>query len=182
MGRETYVMYEINIKRLALVLADDRELVFPEALSNGRANYVIFENLVRHFTGLVKTKGSDHKDEDGKNYEQKAYEDPELYPRSSDLFRFSASNTFGANNQGPKIKALLEAGEYDAALEICKKTGYDKNDFYIFTNSGSYKPTIPFRYFIVPKTDLLNFLDSEDPRMVSRSHLISLIKSKVVLV
>ncbi|MFY8026330.1 MAG: hypothetical protein ACOVMF_00150 [Aquiluna sp.] len=182
MNREIYVMYEINIKRLALVLADDRELVFPEALSNGRANYVIFESLVRHFTGLTKTKGSDHRDGSGKNYEQKAYEDPQLFPDSEDLFRFSASSTFGANNQGPKIKTLLEEGNYDAALEICKKTGYDKNDYYVFTNSASYKSSIPFRYFIVPKGDLLEFLDSEDPRMVSRSHLLGLIKSKVVLV
>lgn len=182
MGLNPYVMYEINIEKLALVLSNQTELIFPEALSNGRANYILFESLIRHFTGLSKAQVSDHVDSNGKRYEQKAYEDPELYPRSKDLFRFSASSTFGANNNGPKIKKLLETGNYQEALAICMKTGYDKNDFYIFTNSAGYSTEIPLRYFIVPKSSLIKMLDLKDPRLVSKSRLFRLIQSKVVLV
>lgn len=182
LGKELYTLYEIKIEKLALILGNGTEKIFPDALASGRANYMLFEALVRDFAGLQKTTSSDHKDSDGKTYEQKAYEDPELYPKSKDLFRCSSSSTFGANNDGPKVKALLEAGNYSGALELCKVKGFNKNDFYIFTNSGSYKTDVPFRYFIIPKDELVANLDSEDPRMISKTRLFSMIKSKVVLV
>ena len=175
-------MYEIRVARLALVLGDGSEKVFPEALASGRANYMLFEALVRDFSGLERTTSSDHKDAEGRTYEQKAYEDPELYPKSKDLFRCSSSSTFGANNDGPKVKKFLENNDYASALELCKVKGYNKNDFYIFTNSGSFRPEIPFRYFIIPKEDLIAELDSEDPRMISKTKLFNMVKSKVVLV
>jgi hypothetical protein len=181
-GNSLFTMYEINVDRLALVLADGSEKVFPEALASGRANYMLFEALVREFAGLEKTTGSDHKDAQGKTYEQKAYEDPDLYPNSKDLFRCSSSSTFGANNDGPKVKKLLENNDYEGALELCKAKGYNKNNFYIFTNSGSFRTEIPFRYFIIPKETVVSELDSEDPRMISKSKLFSMIQSKVVLV
>ena len=182
MGNALFTMYEIHVDRLALVLADGSERVFPDALASGRANYMLFEALVRDFAGLEKTTGSDHKDSKGYTYEQKAYEDPELYPKSKDLFRCSSSSTFGANNDGPKIKKFLENNDYASALEICKVKGYDKNDFYVFTNSGSFRTEIPFRYFIVPKDDLVSQLNSEDPRLISKAKLFNMIQSKVVLV
>ncbi len=182
MGNALFTMYEIRIDRLALVLADGTERVFPAALSSGRANYMLFEALVRDFTGLEAMTGSDHKDALGRTYEQKAYEDPELYPRSSDLFRCRSSSTFGANNDGPKVKRFLENNDYEAALELCKVKGYDKNDFYVFTNSGKFSAEIPFRYFIIPKEELVAQLDSEDPRMISKTKLFNMIQSKVVLV
>lgn len=182
MGRDLYTMYEIKIDRLALILGDGSERVFPEALASGRANYMLFEALVRDFSGLVKTAGSDHKDSLDRTYEQKAYEDPEAYPKSNDNFRCSSSSTFAANNHGPKVKKFLELGDYDAALKVCKETGYDKNDFYVFTNSGSFVASVPFRYFIIPKDDVVANLDSEDPRLISRSKLLSMVKSKVVLI
>lgn len=175
-------MYEIHIERLALVLADGSEKVFPEALASGRANYMIFEQLVREFAGLQRTTNSDHADVLGKTYEQKAYEDPVLYPKSKDLFRCSSSSTFGANNDGPLIRKFLKDNDYASALALCKHKGYDKNDFYIFTNSGSFKTSIPFRYFIVPKSTVVAELDLEDPRLISRAKLLSMIQSKVVLV
>lgn len=182
MNRTPFVMYEIGIAKLALHLTDGSEKVFPDALASGRANYMLFEALVRDFADLTKTTGSDHKDSDNKIYEQKAYEDPELYPRAKDLFRCSSSSTFGANNNGPIVKRMLLEGDYAGALELCKITGYSKNDFYVFTNSGSFKPDVPFRYFIIPSSTVVANLDSEDPRLISKNNLLGMIKSKVVLV
>ena len=176
---ETYTLYEMELDRLVLNTKSGREFVFPEALSNGRANYIIFESLIRNITGLVKTSGSDHKDELGKKYEQKSYEDPDLYPKSEDLFRCSSSSTFSANNHGPKVDAYIEKGEYEKALELCKSTGYNKNDFYIFTNTGRYAPSVPFRFFIVEKKVLLENLDLKDPRLVSKTVLFNMLKSKI---
>lgn len=182
MGSELFTMYEINIDRLALVLADGSEKVFPEALASGRANYILFEELVREFAHLEKAKVSDHKDSTGRTYEQKAYEDPELYPKSKDLFRCSSSSTFSANNDGPKIKKFLEDDDYASALELCKIKGYNKNDFYVFTNSGNFKVSVPFRYFIIPKETLISELDEKDPRLISKTTLFKMIKAKVVLI
>lgn len=182
MYNKTFTLYQIKVDNLALKLGDGSELLFPSALSNGRVNYVLFEELVRHYAGLTKVTKSDHKDAAGKKYEQKSYKDAAAYPNSADLFQCAASNTFGANNNGPKIKKLLASGNYDSALEICKQTGYDHNDYYIFTNSGGFKPGMTFEYFIVPTETLLKHLDSEDPRVVSRSTMLGLIKSKVKIV
>jgi hypothetical protein len=182
-GNALFTMYEVNIDRLALVLADGSERALPDALSNGRVNYLLFESLVRDFVGLKKNStGSDHEDSSGRTYEQKSYEDPELHPRSKDLFHCSSSSTFGPNNDGPKVKHFLADNDYSAALEVCKVKGYNKNDFYIFTNSGRFRPAIPFRYFIIPKEALLENLDLEDPRLISKTKLFDMIQSKVVLV
>lgn len=181
MNIEEYTMYEMELDRLVLKTKSGKEFVFPEALSNGRANYIIFESLIRSITGLQKTSGSDHQDNLGRKYEQKSYEDPELYPTSKDLFRCSSSSTFSANNHGPKVDAFVDAGEYAKALEVCMKTGYNKNDFYIFTNTGGYEPRVPFRFFLLDKEKLLSNLDSKDPRLVSKTVLFGMLKSKVVI-
>ena len=181
-GNKPYVLYEINIKSLSLILGDGSSREQTKALASGRSNYIIFEELVREFADLYPTSGSDHKDSANRTYEQKAFEDESLHPKSKDLFRCSASSTFAANNNGPKIKKLLEANDYSGALEICKITGYNKNDFYVFTNSGSYSTTVPFKYFILPKHEVMKHLDKKDPRIISRSTLLGLLKSKVVLV
>jgi hypothetical protein len=178
---KTHTLYEIGVKRLVLQLSNGTDLAFDQALANGRANYVIFEELIRNFTGLLQTTGSDHKDSGGKKFEQKSYPDAELYPNSPDLFRISSSSTFGANNHGPKVKAFLENDDYESALELCKTTGYNKNDFYIFTNTGGFKPESTLRYIILPKDEVLEHLDSEDPRMISRYTVLGLAKSKVVI-
>jgi len=170
-------MYEAGVESLTLRLADGNEYQFPEMLSNGRANYILFEELVRNLTGLSKTKQSDHIADDGTTYEQKAYSDQSLYPTDkSDLFQTSASSTFGANNNGPIIKRLLENGQYQEALEICKATGYSKNDFYIYTNTKNYKIESLFRYFVLPTKRILELIDSDDPRLISRSVLLAQIK------
>lgn len=125
--------------------------------------------------------GSDHKDAQGNTYEQKSYDDPQLYPQSEDKFRCSASSTHPANNDGPVIKRMLESGDYASALDLCKRTGYDKNDFYVFTNTGHFKPIIPLRFFIIPTDKLLKVLDLEDPRLVSKSVLLGMLQTKIVL-
>jgi hypothetical protein len=179
---ESLVLYSISVKNLGLTLGNDSVELFPNALANGRANYLIFEELVRRYANLKPAKGSDHQDDKGRKYEQKSYQDQSLYPRSADLFRCSASSTFAANNNGPKIKAFLSDGDYESALALCKSTGYDKNSFYIFTNSGGFKPDSDFKYFILPTSTLLSHIDSKDPRMVSRAGLLSLIESEVKII
>lgn len=173
---EPFVMYEIEIEKLSLVLKDGREFIFPEALANGRANYIIFENLVRNLALLYKTTGSDHQDDLKRQYEQKAYLDPVSDPEGKeDIFRCSSSNTFGANRYGKQIKAMLDDGDYDSAYELVCLEGYTKNDFYVFTNTSGYVVDHPFRFFIVPTVEVLRHLDAKDPRMISRSALLSLL-------
>ena len=176
---EMKTLYEVGIDRLALVLDDGTEKVFPEALSNGRANYILFEYLVRDLAGISKTTVSDHKGDDGARYEQKAFPDFDLYPNAPDLFRISASSTFGANNNGPKIKRFLEEGDYASALEICQATGYRKNDFYVLTNTSNFEPHVPFRYVILPTSELVANLDPSDPRLISRTWVLNQITKTV---
>jgi hypothetical protein len=174
---EPFVLYKCNILSLKLQISGNREFEFPETLSNGRANYILFEELVRNLTGLVKTRQSDHLAENGSTFEQKAFFDSERYP-AKDLFQTSASNTFGANNNGPRIKQLLRDGKYSEALQICKTTGYDKNEFYIYTNTRDFKVDSMFKYFIIPTSVVLESLDKQDPRLVSRDQLLLKIKSE----
>lgn len=178
----TYVMFEVEIESLVLNLKSGKSFQFPEMLSNGRANYILFEQLIRKLTGLTKTSKSDHTAADGTCYEQKAYSDTTLYPSSDDdFFHTSASSTFGPNNNGPKIKAFLEKGDYASALKICKETGYDHNEFYIYTNTRGFSPSVPLRFFIVPTADVLANLSKEDPREISRKILLAKITSTVAI-
>lgn len=171
-----FIMYEVEIEKLSLTLKDGREFIFPEALSNGRANYVLFESLVRNLSILYKTAQSDHVDERMRKYEQKAYFDPVADPEGKeDLFRCSSSNTFGANRYGKEIKAMLDAGNYDDAYKLVCKHGYTKNDFYLFTNTAGYVVDYPFRFFILPTREVLRHLDQDDPRMISRTSLLNLL-------
>ena len=112
----------------------------------------------------------------------KSYRDPELWPtRASDQFHTSASSTFGPNNHGPRIKRLLDAGDYAQALEICRLSGFDKNDFYIYTNTSGYAASIPFRYFVIPTETVLATLSRTDPRRISRTALLAMCTSTVRL-
>jgi hypothetical protein len=177
---ETYTLYEVKIESLKLTLQNGKQFEFPDTLANGRANYILFEELIRALTGLKKATGSDHVGPDGSLYEQKAFKDLELFPgNENDLFQTSASNTFGANNNGPKIKKFLESNNYESALEICMETGYRKNQFYIYTNTKSYKTSVPLKYFVVPTIDVLASLSSSDPRLISRNSLLKKIKRKL---
>lgn len=175
---EEGVLYEVAIDSLTLKLQSGKEFDFPDTLANGRANYILFEELVRALTGLKKTHHSDHTSESGLKYEQKAFHDDELYPGPKyDLFQTSASSTFGANNDGPVIAKYLANSEYEKALELCKQTGYDKNDYYIYTNTRGYSPRVPLKYVILSKSRVLDNLSLKDPRLISRKTILETIKS-----
>jgi hypothetical protein len=179
---EPYSLYEVQIESLVLTLKNGSKYEFPDTLANGRSNYILFEELVRALTGLTKTAGSDHTALDGTKYEQKAFKDTILYPgEKNDLFQTSASSTFGANNNGPRIKRLLETNDYESALKICRVTGYDHNDFYIYTNTKGFKPTVSMKYFVVPTIDVISNLNPSDPRQISRKKLLAKIKKSVQL-
>lgn len=180
---KTQILYEVGIEKQVLILKDGTEKNYPETLANGRANYIVFEWLIRDLVGLTKTTGSDSKDSLGRKYEQKAYKDPELHPNDDDLFRVSSSSTFGANNHGPRVKRLVEAGKYEEAFAIVNETGYAKNDYYILTNTGGYNPSIPLRFVILEKELLVANLDAVDPRLISKDIVLNqIVKSKVVLI
>ena len=179
-------IYEVRVTDLVLAIAppiSESNLEktfwdFSETLENGRANYILFESLVRRIAGLHKTTGSDHVDVNGKIYEQKSYKDPELHPGDKDHFQVSSSNTFGANNLGPTVKKLVDSGKYDEAFEIVNEHGYAKNDFYIVTNTGGFKPSIPLRFMVLKTEDLLKCLDEVDPRLAIKSKVLSLAVNK----
>jgi len=173
-----FVMYETKIKDFTLNLEDGRSFWFPETLSNGRSSYIAFEWLVRELAELYKAKTTknDHVDNVERLYEQKAYLDPSVDPKNThDRFEVCPSSAQGMNNVGPTIKALLDDGDYHTAYEICVESGYGLNDFYVFTNTRQFDVSVPFRFFIVPTETLLEHLDKEDPRYISRSTLLSLI-------
>lgn len=177
--RERFVLYETGIKGLALELDNEVSIPMNEALQNGRANYVLFQSLAARCTGL--SQGSEGASSDlSEGHEVKAYSDHELHPENKfDLFQTSASSTFGANNNGPKINRMIKEGDYNSALKICVETGYQKNVAYIYTNTRAYVPTVPFRYMIIPTEDVLKLLSKEDPRKISRSALLAKIKKIV---
>ena len=180
---KTQVLYEVGIEKQVLILRDGSERNYPETLSNGRANYIVFEWLIRDLAGLTKTTGSDSKDSMGRTYEQKAYKDPELHPNDDDLFRVSSSSTFGANNYGPLVNRLVKTGNYAEAFDIVNQTGYSKNDFYILTNTGGFTPSIPLRFVILEKELLVSNLDKFDPRLISKNVILNnIIKTKIVLI
>lgn len=173
LARRSWVLYELHLSALLLQTSEGQALDFTGALSNGRANYILFQSLAGRCTGLaVGTEGAGSDLAEG--HEVKAYPDPTLFPGSRhDLFHTAASSTFGPNNRGKEVNALVARGDYAAALEICRITGYDKNEAYIYTNTARFSPQVPFRYLIVPTADVLTLLDPRDPRLISRAALLS---------
>jgi hypothetical protein len=175
------VLYSIKLDGLYLRAPNGSEFNAASTLASGRTNYLLFEDLVRDLTGLVKTIHSDHRDSLGCPHEQKAYEDPELYPRSRDWFETGASCTGHGNGHDDEIKDLLARGKYAAALKICNETGYSNNDFYVYTNTRGYRPSVPFRFFIAPTAEVRRNLSKKDPRLVSLSGLMQGITKRSTL-
>jgi hypothetical protein len=174
-----FIIYEIKIKGLYLHWARKKQS-FPEALRNGRANYPIFEELIREVTGLQKATTFDHQSSKGEIYEQKSYLEPVMYPKKGKLFHISRSKTFGANNEGPTYKKLLDAGNYKAAKEKLMPD-YKKINYFIFTNTGEYEPNTPFRFVVMPRKDVLSILDKKDPRRISRLDMLNLSNGRIIL-
>ena len=180
---EPYVLYKIEIKSLKVEFGNGAVLDVSHLLSNGRANYILFENLISTFSGIGQNSQggkSDLRDVAGFNFEVKSYQDVEAYPASKvDFFHTASSSTFGANNHGPVVKRLLDEGNYGAALELCKEKGYDKNDFYVYVNSAQYRIEVPLSYVIVPKPEVLRLLSKSDPRLISRRDVLGLVTKTI---
>ena len=104
-NREPHVLYEVPIRGLALELATGQRLDVSATLTNGRANYVLFQHVVARCTGLSENSegaAADLVDDAGRGYEVKSYKDPEAYPFKDERFHTAASSTFPANNRGPR--------------------------------------------------------------------------------
>ena len=178
MHREPNCLYEIAIDSLQLNFIGAAPIDFTETLENGRSSYILFELLVARLAGLTtdgQGAGSDLADEAGVGYEVKSYRDPELYPQPRyDWFHTAASRYFGSNSSTREYKKYLEVDDRAAMLAMCKTAGFDHNEFYIYTNTGGYKPEIPFRYMIIPSEEVLRRLLPSDPRKVSRVALLEM--------
>lgn len=170
--REPGVCYQVPLGGLSVRVAGV-DIDVSDTLRNGRANYVLFQRLTGLLAGLAGNTeggGSDLVGGDA-TYEVKAYADPVLHPGRSvagQRIHTAASSTFGPNNKGPVVKRLLEAGDYAAALRVCVESGYAKNDFYIYTNTRGFRPTVPFSYVVLPTATVLAHLSPDDPRVISR--------------
>ena len=173
MYRESFVLYQLPIGKLLLTIGDNFGWDITRALRNGRSSYTLFEDLVGFCTGLAAgSRGTDL----AEGYEVKSFQDEELHPKSADWFHTAASTTGYGNKRDGEISSLVAAGNYKAALKRCGELGYDKNKAYIYTNTGGFLPTIPFRYVIVPKSEVLRLLSKDDPRLISRRAILSLVK------
>jgi hypothetical protein len=183
-NQDTHVLYEISVKSLKWEFDNGQVYDVSHLLENGRANYILMEDLIAQFSGLApNSQGgkSDLRDDAKMNFEVKSYPDVELHPEANDWFHTASSSTFGANNHGPAVKQLLKSGDYPGALKLCKEKGYDKNDFYVYVNSAQFRIDIPIRYIILPKKEVLGLLSSDDPRLISRREILSLATHTVQL-
>jgi hypothetical protein len=172
---EPFVLYEGPIDGLRLD-AFGTTIDVTHTLSNGRSSYVLFQFLVAFCLGLDgNSEGGDSDLCSGDTkIEVKAYADPTLRPSANlDWFHTAASSTFGPNNRGPEVKGLLAAGKYQAALEVCRETGFAKNDFYVYTNTSGYRPDVPLRFIALPTDTVLSLLSTQDPRLINRRDVLA---------
>ena len=61
---------------------------------------------------------------------------------------------------------MLDAGQYQEALAFCRATGYDRNDFYLYTNTREFSHGGPLKYIIIPTSAVLSNLSKQDPRLI----------------
>lgn len=172
---EPFVLFEGPIDGLR-VDAFGTSIDVTHTLSNGRSSYVLFQFLVAFCLGLDgNSEGGDSDLSSGDTkIEVKAYADPALRPSANlDWFHTAASSTFGPNNRGPELKRLLEAKKYQDALAVCTETGYAKNDFYVYTNTSGYQPTVPLRFIVIPTDTVLSLLSPIDPRLINRRDVLA---------
>jgi hypothetical protein len=179
---EPLVLYEVQISEVVVRFDGGVEIELSEVVSNGRASYLLFKDVLIAITNL--TAGSEGAGSDFRlrvatsdsGVEAKSYPDPDLYPRDCNV-HVAPSSTFGPNNNGPIIKSLLKNGKYDEALQLCRRIGYDKSDYYLLTNTQGFDTSIPFRFVLIPTEDLLMALSSSDPRIARRDTLLDLIQA-----
>ena len=154
--------------------------VTREVMGSGRSNYPVIQKLVARAAGLTlntEGQGSDLVDADGRGYEVKAFLDTDAHPGESktlNLFHTSASSTFARNGQAAKVNQLLDDGQYQQALQLCRATGYDRNDFYLYTNTREFSHGGPLKYIIIPTAAVLENISKHDPRLIDRRTILAL--------
>lgn len=150
-------------------------------LKSGRTNYSIFEYLIGEITGLQKGKeGSDHFDlTNNLNYEQKSYVDQDnpSQSRGAKFIHSGPSSVFANNSSALAYKNFIEANNYKLARKLCREKGYNKNDFYIFTNTSDFSSG-EFNYFVLSRADVLKNVVKTDPAVIDRDKLIRKLKLK----
>jgi hypothetical protein len=173
---EPLVCYEGTVASLTVDVCGQR-LDVTSLLGNGRGSYLVFQHIVATAAGLranSEGNGSDLTDDNGRMYEVKAFKDVDLHPNARhDWFHTAASATFGPNNLGPTVKRLVNDGRYADAFELCRATGYAKNEYYIYTNTSGFRPSVPLRFVVVPTAVVTACLSPTDPRLVSRRLLLA---------
>jgi hypothetical protein len=172
------VLYTLPIGKLTLNVGG-LDVDVSSVLASGRANYILFQRLVAWCTGMSEfSEGgdSDLRSPSGLRAEVKAFHDEVRYPGRAarwEMLHTASSATFGPNNAGPRVKALLKAGDYAGALALCRALGYDKNDVYVYTNTRGFAAGMDLRYLVLPTSAVLSSLSLADPRLVSRSALLA---------
>lgn len=180
------MLYELPVTALVGRLGTV-EIDLTAVLGSGRTNYAVFQALVSWCTGMAPNSegaAGDLVTAGGLTAEVKAYPDHLVHPAATaanELIHTAASCTFGANNRGPQVKALLAGGRWDEALAVCRQTGYDKNAFYVYTNTRRYVPGTPLRYVVIPTASVVAHLDREDPRLIRRTQLLGLVTGRKVI-
>ena len=102
-------------------------------------------------------------------------------PRNQGKIHTGASGLF-ANNSGAKAyKELLKNQDYVEAMRTCKNLGYASNSFYIYTNTGEYNISVPFRFITVESKWVIKNVEKENPAILKREKLLNSIISKTVL-
>lgn len=183
--RSPWVLYQLDLTSLTLE-GPGFSLDVTKMLRNGRVSYGVIEPLVARCTGLdagTQGRGADLSE----GHEVKAYADPALdSPRArigKDVIHTAASCTFASNGVVSKdVRDALGRGDYRSALTICKETGYDLNDAYIYTNTAGFDPTrVPFRYVVVPSEDVIRMLCRDDPRRIHRRVLLEKVRRRYTI-
>ena len=167
------VNYKFVIKELKEASLDQSSIharCLKKMFGNGRASYVYYEEILREIFQMGQGIGSDHRTSRGV-IEQKSYEDPANRKKDYEFYT-GASCTFPANNYGKTVGQALRDGNYSQALQIVKETGFNKNDFYVYTNTGKMVLGRSLSAIFLKTSDVLSLISHTDPRKISRQSVL----------
>lgn len=183
--RKEGVLYEVEIEFvLEAIDAAKNKIKLNSILENGRGSYLIFQDIAAHYAGLTggtEGSGSDLVEEDsGDGYEVKSYHDHLLYTKPKhDEVHCGPSSVFANNSSAAEYKAFIKEKNYEGALNLCFEKGYNKNDYYVFTNTSKFKSGT-FRYLVIHRDNLVKIVNREDPAKVSRKKLLETTKNRKI--
>jgi hypothetical protein len=196
--REQFVLYEIDVGVMILKLCGKRFDV-SEVLENGRCSYLVFEMVLAELTGLTpdgQGKGPDLCDsKTDEGYEVKSFKDKDDYPRA-EIVHTAASALFAGNCGVAQYEKERKRG-YKEGLAECVRTGYVKNEFYIYTNTREWRKkdgsNTNLKYIVIPKPVVLKLVNKKkkddetkgkepDPRTINRSDLLASQQGKTVTI